>query len=379
MAEEQIGSIATALVVGGGIGGMAAAIALAQRGVSVDLIDRDPDWRVYGAGITITGVTLRAYRHLGMWQDIAEHGAITNGSSVFLFNGQHLRELDEPAVDGEQPATGGIMRPVLHELMQRRVREAGVPVRLALTVDDLVVDGEGVDVTFSDGSRNRYDLVVGADGMHSGVRKLAFPHMSEPERTGQGCWRVSIEKPPMLEKGEMYFGHQHTVGITRCGKDAVYLWMLTPHQRRKKHLEGEELFETLKAHLAPFGHSAGWIRDNMMREHWINYRPLAAKLQPGPWSNGRVVLLGDAVHATTPHLASGAGMAVESAIVLAEELARAVTAHEALAAYEERRKERCRDIVETSIAVGEAQLGGAGPEVVGGLIGGALHRLAAPF
>jgi 2-polyprenyl-6-methoxyphenol hydroxylase-like FAD-dependent oxidoreductase len=379
MAEDHIDRIETALVVGGGIGGMAAAISLAKRGVAVELIDLDPDWRVYGAGITITGVTLRAYRHLDMWQDIAEHGAITNGSSVFLFNGQHLRELDEPPVDGEQPATGGIMRPVLHHLMQERVRAHGVPVRLGLTVASLTNTDAGVDVVFSDGSKGSYGLVIGADSVHSGVRKLAFPHMSEPERTGQGCWRISIEKPPMLEKGEMYFGHKYTVGITRCGDDAVYLWLLTPHERREKHFDDDELFAQMQANLEGFGNSAGWIRDHMTRDHWINYRPLAAKLQPGPWSNGRIVLLGDAVHATTPHLASGAGMAVESAIVLAEELAKTDDVVAGLQAYEERRHERCRDIVESSLAIGAAQLAGASPERIGGMIGGALHRLAAPF
>jgi len=376
---EKNSCIETALVVGGGIGGMAAAISLARRGVKVELIDLDPDWRVYGAGITITGVTLRAYRHLDMWHDIAEHGAITNGSSVFHFTGKHLRELDEPAVDGEEPATGGIMRPVLHHLMQQRIRALDIPVRLGLTVTSLTNRDDDVDVVFSDGSEGRFDLVVGSDSVHSGVRKLAFPHMSEPERTGQGCWRISIEKPPMLERGEMYFGHEYVVGITRCGEDMVYLWMLTPHKRREKHFDEEELYTHMKANLEGFGNSAGWIRDNMTREHWINYRPLAAKLQPGPWSNGRIVLLGDAVHATTPHLASGAGMAVESAIVLAEELEKADDAPAALQAYEERRFDRCRDIVESSIAIGAAQLEGAAPEQIGEMIGGALHRLAAPF
>jgi len=379
MAEDRISSIASALIVGGGIGGTAAAISLARRGIKVELIDLYPDWRVYGAGITITGVTLRAYRHLDMWQDIANHGAITNGSSVFLFSGQHLRELDEPAVDGEEPATGGIMRPVLHELRQQRVRALDIAVRLGLTVTSLNNRDNGVDVVFSDGSEGRYDLVIGSDSVHSGVRDLAFPHMSEPERTGQGCWRISIEKPPMLEKGEMYFGHKYTVGITRCGEDAVYLWLLTPHERRDKHFDEEELYTRMKANLEGFGNSAGWIRDNMTRDHWINYRPLAAKLQPGPWSNGRIVLLGDAVHATTPHLASGAGMAVESAIVLAEELAKADNAEAGLKAYEDRRFERCRDIVESSIAIGAAQLAGGAPDQIGGMIGGALHRLAAPF
>ncbi len=376
----MISSISNALVVGGGIGGMATAISLAQRGVTVELIDLDPEWRVYGAGITITGVTLRAYKHLDMVADIAKHGAITNGSRIFRFDGVHLNDLDEPAIEDGLPATGGIMRPVLHELMQDRVKAQGVAVRLGLTVTSLTNRDGGVDVDFSDGSSGRYDLVVGSDSVHSTVRDMAFPHMGEPERTGQACWRISIECPPELERGEFYFGHpKFTVGITKCGENAVYLWMLTAHERREKHLDDEELYQGLKANLADFGGSAGWIRDNMTRDHWINYRPLAARLQPGPWSNGRIVLLGDSVHATTPHLASGAGMAVESAIVLAQELEQAGSAEQALAAYEARRFDRCRDVVESSLAAGRLQMAGAGPGEIGGTLSAALHRVAAPF
>jgi 2-polyprenyl-6-methoxyphenol hydroxylase-like FAD-dependent oxidoreductase len=237
----------------------------------------------------------------------------------------------------------------------------------------------GVDVTYSDGTAGRFDLVVGADSVFSGVRKIAFPHMGEAEPTGQGCWRISIRRPPGLHRGEFYFGHEYPVGITPCGKDAVYMWMLTPHVAREDFFSDEELFDTLKANLAPFGGNAGWIRDNMTRGDWINYRPLAARLQPRPWSNGRIVLLGDAVHATTPHLASGAGMAVESAIVLAEELMRTRNVLAAINAYELRRFPRCKDVVDTSLDVGRIQLAGGSPDVVGAKIGAAIYRLACPF
>lgn len=377
--QQPIESIATALIVGGGIGGMAAAISLAGRGVQVELIDVDPEWRVYGAGITITGPTLRAYRHLGMVEDIAREGAISPGSRIFHFSGQHLRDLDEPPIEAGLPATGGIMRSDLHRLMQERVKALGVTVRLGITVDALANNAGGVDVAFSDGTGGRYDLVIGADSVRSRVRDLAFAHMSPPERTGQGCWRVAMAKPPSLDRGEMFFGHRYTAGITRCGEDRVYLWLLTPHERREKHFEEAELRGEMAARLEGFGGNAGWIRDHMTQDDWVNYRPLEAKIQPRPWSDGRIVLIGDAVHATTPHLASGAGMAVESALVLAEELARGESVEAALAAYEERRYERCRDVVETSIAIGAAQLAGGPPEQIGGMIGGALHRLAAPF
>ena len=379
MTGENISSIATALVVGGGIGGMATAISLAERGVKVDLIDLDPEWRVYGAGITITGPTLRAYRRLGLLDAIKAEGAITSKTRLFRYDGTHMLDLDEPVIEEGLPATGGIMRPVLHRIMQGRVNELEIPVRLGLTVTALENVDNGVDVRFSDDSSGRYDLVVGADSVFSGVRDIAFPHMGPAQPTGQGCWRISIRKPPGLEMGEFFLGHANPCGITACAPDMIYMWMLTPHEERETFMSDEELFVTLKELLADFGGNAGWIRDNMTREDWINYRPLAAVLQPKDWFNGRIVLVGDAAHATTPHLASGAGMAVESGIVLAEELARTDDVAAALNAYQDRRYDRCRDVIETSVAVGKLQLEHGDPKVHAHMLEGALNRLNEPF
>jgi 2-polyprenyl-6-methoxyphenol hydroxylase-like FAD-dependent oxidoreductase len=379
MTVQRISNIATALVVGGGIAGMASAISLAERGVAVDLIDLDPEWRVYGAGITITGPTLRAYRRLGLLDEIKQQGAITTKTRLMRFDGTHIRDLEEPVIEEGLPATGGIMRPILHKIMQGRVRELAIEVQLGLTVDALDRAGDGVDVTFSNGDQAHYDLVVGADSVSSRVRTLAFAHMEPARPTGQGCWRISIRKPPGLAQGEFFLGHANPCGISACGPDAVYLWMLTPHVERETYMDDEERFVTLQGLLADFGGNAGWIRDTMTRHDWINYRPLVAALQPGPWFSGRIVLVGDAVHATTPHLASGAGMAVESGIVLAEELARADTAAAGLGAYQARRFERCRDVVETSVRVGQLQLAHGPPEAAAGLLQGALARLNQPF
>jgi 2-polyprenyl-6-methoxyphenol hydroxylase-like FAD-dependent oxidoreductase len=366
------------LIVGGGIGGMAAAIRLSELGIAVDLIDIDPDWKVYGAGITITGPTLRAYKRLGLLEDIRSEGAISNGSRIFRFDGLHLRDLDEPALEEGLPATGGIMRPVLHRIMQKRVNASGATVRLGLSVSAITSDADGADATFSDGTTARYGLVVGADGIYSGIRALAFPDAILPSATGQGCWRITTPRPPGLDRGEMYFGGVHTAGITPCGVDAVYLWLLTPHDD-PRIIPDDELRVMMRSHLAPFGGSARWMRDQITDDTWINYRPLEAAVQPGPWHVGRAVLLGDAAHATTPHLASGAGMAVEDALVLSEELSIDRPIEASLAAYTARRFERCRDVVETSVAVGQLQLSGGSPDQIGGMIGGALHRLAGDF
>ena len=368
-----------ALIVGGGIGGMAAAIRLVETGHLVHLIDLDPEWRVYGAGITITGPTLRAYRRLGLLDEIKAHGAITNGVKLFRYDGAFLQELDEPVIEEGLPATGGIMRPVLHHIMQQRVNDAGVAVTLGRTVDRIEQQVDGVDVTFSDGERGQYDIVVGADGIGSRIRALAFPDAVEPFETGQGCWRIAMRRPPGFDRNEFYFGSENPAGITACGPDSIYMWMLTRHEPgyRVNESEGHAL---LKKRLADFGGTVAWIRENMTDQDWVNYRPLSAAIMPEPWAQERVVLLGDSAHATTPHLASGAGMAVEDALVLAEELAfldRPV--RDSLLAYSARRYPRCRHVVETSVELGRLQLAGTNPQEIGRLIGEALHVLAGEY
>lgn len=367
------------LIVGGGIGGMSAAIRLAETGHAVDLIDLDPEWRVYGAGITITGPTLRAYRRLGLLDDIKAMGAITNGVRFYRYDGTFLQELDEPILEEGLPATGGIMRPILHRIMQRRVHELGVPVRLGITVDAIDQKSDGVTVTFDDGGSDRYDLLVGADGVGSKVRGLAFTDAPEPVETGQACWRVSMRRPPGFDRGEFFLGGDNPAGITACGPDQIYMWMLSPHQPGD-WVSDEEAHDRLRALLANFGGTAGWIRDNMTNDDWVNYRPLSASIMPEPWAKGRVVLLGDAAHATTPHLASGAGMAVEDGLVLADELAvEGRSVEDSLLAYSARRYPRCKHVVDSSVAIGRLQLDHRPPEEHGAVLGKALHALAEEY
>ncbi len=364
------------LVVGGGISGMATAICLRKAGMAVELIDRDPDWRVYGAGITITGPTLRAYGHLGLLEQIKTEGAITQGTRMLHFSGAPIAELPEPVIEGGLAGTGGILRPVLHRIMSEEVRRVGVEVRLGLTVAQLEQRPEHAQVTFSDARRAQYDVVVGADGVHSQMRSLLFPDSPAPRFTGQGCWRILATRPPHFDRGEFYLGHANMVGITACSAQTVYVFMLETDRERTRIAEQDQPAK-VRALLADFGGNITTIREQVGPHSSIVHRPLESLLLPRPWHRGRAVLIGDAAHATTPHLASGAGLAVEDALVLAEELTRpGVEVESALAAFTARRFERCRFVVESSLDIGEVQMAqGASPRV-GELSGRALHRLA---
>lgn len=369
------------LIVGGGISGMATAIHFAEVGVGVDLIDLDPEWRVYGAGITITGPTLRALRRLGLLDQIKAVGAVTNGTKLLHFTGALIQEMDEPVIEDGLPATGGILRPDLHSIMSARVRELGIDVRLGLTVDalasDATKDSHSVDVRFSDGSKASYDLVIGADGIYSKVRSMLFPDAVKPRFTGQSSWRILCDRPAGFDRGEIYLGHRNLAGLTACSPTQCYVFLLNTDPGRT-WIEPADWPATVRDLLADFGGNLATIREAVTADTPVVYRPLENALQPPPWHKGRVVLIGDAAHATTPHLASGAGIAVEDALVLREELAACDGDIEAgLIAFTERRYSRCKLVVDSSIAIGEAQIRGTPSQEVGMMMGKALHALFA--
>ncbi len=197
------------------------------------------------------------------------------------------------------------MRPVLHQIMAARMEKLGARVRTKLTVTALHDDGTGVDVTFSDGTHGRYDLVIGADGLYSQTRAMIFPNAPKPKFTGQACWRAQLPLPKDWEGGRMYFG-PIKVGFTPCAHGEMYMFLLE-NVTENTHRAPETLLPRLRELLGPFGGPVAEIRESLTADTKIVYRPLESILLEETWVKGRVILIGDAVHATTPHLASGAG------------------------------------------------------------------------
>lgn len=367
------------LIVGGGIGGMSAALALVRRGVSVTLIDSDPNWRVYGAGITITGMSLRAFDDLGVLDDIRTRGFVHNGMRPMRFDGEPLgKPMQAPPDAPPVMLGGGIMRPVLHDILSTRVRAAGIDVRLGVTVETLVQDDDGVDVTLTDGATARYDLVVGADGIFSKMRTMIFPDAPKPQFTGQGCWRIVADRPETVDRAEIYFGGPMKVGMSPISQAQMYLFVL-------ETVPGNPWFapDTHVAHLdallAPFGGHIPAVRAALGEHSQIVYRPLEWLMLPDPWYKGRVVLIGDAAHATTPHMASGAGLAVEDGLVLADELSKTDDVALALRAFMDRRFNRARLVVETSVRSGEMEMTGVDRAQQGAVMMAATQALAQPY
>lgn len=370
--------IKSVLIVGGGIGGMSCAIQMRKAGIEVELIDLDPEWRVLGAGITITGPTLRAFKYLGVLDQIKQHGATWNTAQVHTADGTLVEQLTFPLVEADVPPTGGIMRPILHKILSSRVLELGIKVRLGLTVNEVTEGANAASVLFSDGTRGDYELVVAADGAFSKMREKLFPDAPKPKFTGQGIYRIVAEQPKGMSGTLFYMGSNMKIGFNPVSPTHMYMFLLE-YSPDNPWLSLEEQPKRLYDLMAGFGGIVPQIRETVLSCDSVNYRPLEAMIQPEPWYKGRCVLLGDSAHATTPHLASGAGMAVEDALVLTDELQKADSIEQALQGYMRRRYERCKLIVDNSIRLGELEMAGSDPHVHTQLMSESIAALRKPI
>ncbi|MGI4878801.1 MAG: FAD-dependent oxidoreductase [Janthinobacterium lividum] len=348
------------LIIGGGIGGLTAAIALRAAGHRVTVIERDPTWSVYGVGIIQQGNVIRAMTELGVIDDYLAAGVGFDKVAVHAPNGMLVAQVPSPRLVESYPANLGISRKALHEVLGRRTKAAGAEVRLGVSIKSLDDDGAGVNVTFADGSSERFDIVIGADGLYSETRKHLLPDAPEPEFTGQAVWRYNVPRPEGLDALHVYNG-RIGAGLVPISETLMYVYVTTPEPGNPRYPR-EGLAAAMRAKLEGHAPDIRALADSIVDDDSVVYRPLETILVTGPWHKGRVVLLGDAVHATTPHLGQGAGMAIEDSLVLADEIGRHDTPEAAFAAYHDRRFDRCQYIVEASLAICRGQLG-FGPPV----------------
>ena len=368
------------LIVGGGIGGLTAAIALRRNGYPVEIIERDPTWSVYGVGIIQQMNVIRAMNDIGVLGAYLSKAYSFDSITVFAGPEGHLEaKFDTPRLAGpEFRSNAGIRRPDLQQVLGDKAKEVGAEIRLGLTVADMADDGAGVNVTFSDGSTGRYDIVIGADGAFSSTREAIMPDAPKPRYTGQWVWRYNLPRPADLD-GIQVFAGQCNAGFVPMTKDLMYMYLVT-EEPEGVMLEVEGAAEAMRARIkmAP-PQLVPWV-EQITDDEGVVARPMEVVfLEEQPWHKGRVVLIGDAVHASTPHLAQGAGMAIEDGIVLAEELTKADSPEAAFTAYRSRRFERVRHVAVTSIMIGDAQMGKIPPVDFGTLNGQTVALMCQPI
>lgn len=336
------------LVVGGGIGGLTATVALRRQGIEVDLIEKNPEHSVYGVGIIQPNNALRALDAIGLADECVRRGGAFNRVVIRDRFGEVIGGGDSPGGAAPHlPAINGITRPILQDILLTAARDAGTNIRVGVAIESWADHGDKVVVTSTDGVTRDYDLLVGADGVFSQLRKDIFPDSPVPVYSGEAGWRYNLPRPASLECGEMWYGDQSKVGLVPLSPTLMYIFIVT-HEPDNPFMHVEGLAAKMRGRIAEYHGLVAELSEQIVDDCAVVYKALDNLLLPAPWYKGRAVLIGDAAHATVPHLAQGAAMAIEDAVLLGELLARDSAVENLMQEFMARRFERGRLVVETS-------------------------------
>ena len=284
-----------------------------------------------------------------------------------------------PLAGPRYPSDLGLARPALHEALSSAANNAGANIRFGTTFTDLKETEHGVTVRFTDGSSANYALVVGADGVNSKVREHLFGQQFKPSFTGQGVWRYNVPRPRELTRARLCVG----LPAGKCGfiplTDAEGYVLLVQAESQDAHIADDRLAPEFRARLAACTGVMAEVRDQIVDSRLVIYRPLKAVFVPAPWHRGRIILIGDAVHATTPHLGQGAAQAMEDAVVLGELMRREEPLEQLFDEFMRRRYERCKFVFDSSLQIGEWEQHPTPDADPAGLTAKLMPKLAAPI
>jgi 2-polyprenyl-6-methoxyphenol hydroxylase-like FAD-dependent oxidoreductase len=307
------------LIVGGGVGGLTAATAFAQRGVEVVLIERRPSFDVPGVGLGQPANALRVYAALGVLPEVLAAGF--NYDRMYIFDARRELIVDHKFLLGDEtvPAVCALSRLRLHEILLAAAERAGVAIHTGLTVEEFHDEPGRATVTFSSGRTESFDLVAGFDGIRSTTRRHLVGTAFVPRPSGYGGWRVQVPRADEVRCMEFLQGIGSKTGAMPLADNLMYIFHIRP-EAPDAAFSREHMADLLKERLSQYGAYVADVAGALDATSDIVYSPIEPLLLPWPWFRGRVVLGGDAAHTFPPHLTQGAAMAAEDGYVLAREL-----------------------------------------------------------
>ncbi|MEM9349336.1 MAG: FAD-dependent monooxygenase [Pseudomonadota bacterium] len=318
------------VVVGGGLGGLCAALCMSARGASVTVYEAAETFGEVGAGIQVSPNGLRVLRTLGLDPSGA---VLSRGLTLNDNRGRRVAILP----NSTQREIRLFHRADILALLEAACRERGVSLELGREINP--------------GSMDDADLIIASDGVKSVFRRHIAPEIAEPIYSGQTAWRALVEVPaPVGEAGvNVYMGAgQHIVVYPLRGGSLVNI--VAAEDTEAAAPEGWRLDATRSELQERFSQFGGPVPALLARSEKVHRWGLYGHALPPRWSEGRTVLLGDAAHAMLPYLAQGACMAFEDAYELARCWAAFDDADEALGAYEKRRAPRVNRVMKEARA-----------------------------
>lgn len=345
------------LIAGAGLGGLTAALALLQHGFDVDVFEQAPDLGEVGAGVQIGPSGLRVLFALGLKEEIEAIWFLPVGRQMRVWNTGYTGTSSGNTayfIERFGFANVAMHRADLHDILVRAVRARKADaIHVNSRLERFEEKDGGVTITLQDGRTYGGDILVGADGLHSKVRRQLFGE-SKAHFTGCIAWRGVIPADKLPEAAQMTH-NQNWMGVN--GHFVCYPIRRGEFVNIVGHIERDDWQVeswTEKGTYEEFANDfAGWHEhiQTLIRNVDVPYKWAMFLHHPlTKWSVGNVTLLGDACHSTLPYLASGANMAIEDGLVLARCLEKYADIPEALRKYEEARIPRTTRIVEASAA-----------------------------
>lgn len=341
------------LIIGGGIGGLTAAIALRQKGFDAHVYEAAPELQPVGKGIWVPTNAMLVLDRLGLSDAVNQAGWALERIKISEGDGPALLDVDLRRIQQKF----GHTTISIHRATLVRILAAALPaevLHLGHRFTGFTQEENGIVAAFAGQAAVRGDLLIGADGIRSSVREQLQPGV--PLRySGQTCFRGigRLELPPGLERTcwEVWGGTAR-FGFSVIGSDQVYWFAPCTAPVDAPQQTGEALLRELRERYRAFPEPIPAIvrhtpAEEIMRTDLYDFAPLPW------WQQGWVVLLGDAAHAMTPNLRQGGAQAIEDAWFLADRLASCPTIGEALEEYEQYRMPKVRWIARTAWQLGQ--------------------------
>ena len=360
-------SVSSGLIVGGGIAGLASAVALQRVGVRCGVVEAG-DLAPIGASIGFAGRAPNALDELGVYDELFStgkpFGARLKAPAMHDAAGKVIAAPAEPKRTPGVREPVGVHRPLLAEVLAKTARSLGASIETGLSIESIDDRDDAAVVRMTNGEVRSYDFVIGADGVGSFTRSLIFPGAPEPEYAGQMSIRWLYAGDPIPGEGWYFAGDYGKIAFYHLPEQHIMYspMVINMPETKLSQWDAYEVARRLTAmYTAP---GIVELREHLTPESELIPRPFKWILLEKPWYRGRTLLIGDAVHSTTAHMGMGGGMALEDAVVLAKCIHANPTLTDAYEAFMDRRYERVRTVVETSVALSKAEQEGTAADPV---------------